>query len=60
VVDGVTFGEKWRNKEATDAFFTDVEGVAKIPEVGHFGDVYQSLDVIEKSARYLTDKELKV
>jgi len=56
----VTFGEKWRNKEATDAFFTDVEGRVKIPEVGHFGDVYQSLDVIEKSARYLTDKELAV
>jgi len=47
-------------KKRQTRFFTDVEGRVKIPEVGHFGDVYQSLDVIEKSARYLTDKELAV
>lgn len=54
----VEFGTQWRDKAATDGLFRGSGGGVKVQEVGHFGDAYQPLEVIEKTARDLTDEEL--
>lgn len=54
----VEFGEKYRDKEATDGLFTGSTGPVRVPGVGNFGDKYEPLEVIEERARCLTDDEL--
>jgi hypothetical protein len=54
----VEFGTQFRDKNATDGFVTGSTGAVRVQEEGHWGDAYQPLEVIEKTARDLTDEEL--
>ncbi|KAJ7580718.1 arylsulfatase [Mycena floridula] len=52
------FGQQYRNKSATDGISSTISPPASIPEEGHWGAYYESLDILNKRARELNDEEL--